>query len=265
MPDDARQGDPLWYGLRLNYQVLGNPGEMGDWFNLIAEWNEGTVYSLVTERPSELDEGFIWSMVDLVNGGSSGYETGPTFTAKSTNIASYRSIRVGWNEITVRLDLMDASNKDIQVLIKKESEILATAWNPASIEAQARAEIRDDTIDVSVRGKNNGWHAPHLTVRTLVFRQDGTRQVYISEKGLVEPLATVSFDEVVPNEGAFPIALILTELAWGTGNEVIQAWPLEPTPPWYSNLAFRAIYGSMIALVVIWVGTPALFRALRKT
>ena len=81
----------------------------------------------------------------------------------------------------------------------------------------------------------------------------------------MDPLATVNFDEVVPNEGASPIALILTELAWGTGNEVIQAWPLEPTRPWYSSLAFRSTLGSMIALVVIWVGTPVLFRALRKT
>ncbi len=88
-------------------------------------------------------------MVDLVNGGSSGYETGSTFSAKSTNIASYRAIQAGWNEITARLDLMDASNKDIQVVIKKESEILATAWTPASIEAQARAEINEDTMDVS--------------------------------------------------------------------------------------------------------------------
>ena len=265
LPDNARQGDPLWYGLRLSYEVSGNPGEVGDWFNLVAKWNEGTVYSLVTKRPSNLDEGFSWSMVDLVNGGSSGYETGSTFSAKSTNIASYRAIQAGWNEITARLDLMDASNKDIQVVIKKESEILATAWTPASIEAQARAEINEDTIDVSVEGKNNGWHAPHLTVRTLVFRQDGVRQVYTSRKGFVDPLATVNFDEVVPNEGASPIALILTELAWGTGNEVIQAWPLEPTRPWYSSLAFRSTLGSMIALVVLWVGTPVLFRALRQS
>ena len=54
-------------------------------------------------------------MVDLVNGGSSGYETGSTFSAKSTNIASYRAIQAGWNEMTTRLDLMDASNKGIQV------------------------------------------------------------------------------------------------------------------------------------------------------
>ena len=81
----------------------------------------------------------------------------------------------------------------------------------------------------------------------------------------MDPLAAVSFDEVVPNEGASPIALVLTELAWGTGNEVIQAWPPEPTRPWYSSLAFRSTLGSMIALVVIWVGTPVLFRALRRT
>ena len=84
--------------------------------------------------------------------------------------------------MTTRLDLMDASNKGIQVVIKKESEILATAWNPASIEAQARAEINEDTIDVSVEGKNNGWHAPHLTVRTLVFRQDGVRHPSLDDR-----------------------------------------------------------------------------------
>ena len=254
----------MWYGLRLSYQVSGNPGVVGDRFNLVAKWNEGTVYSLVTKRPSDLDEGFRWSMVDLVNGGSSGYETGPTFSARSTNIASYRSIHAGWNEITTRLDLMDASNKDIQVLIKKESEILATSWNPASIEVQARAEINEGTIDVSVKGKNIGWHAPNLTVRILVFRENGVRQVYPSEKGPLEPLATLRFDEVVPNEGASPIALILAELVWSTGNEVIQAWPLEPAPPWYSSLIFRSTYGGMIALIVIWVGIPRLFRAMRE-
>ena len=125
--------------------------------------------------------------------------------------------------MTTRSDLIDASNKGIQVVIKKESDILAIAWNPASIEAQARAEVNEDTIDVSVEGKNNGSHAPHLTIRTLVFRQDGLRQIYTSRKGFVDPLATVNFDEVVPNEGASPVALVLTELAWGTGNEVIQA------------------------------------------
>lgn len=109
-------------------------------------------------------------------GGSYGYETSPVFRAASSNFATYRAVQGGWNELSLTLDLLDASNKDIQVLVKKESEIIATSWQPAFIEAKARAEIDGEVIRLKVDGRNSGWHTSSLEIQAMMFYKDGSRK-----------------------------------------------------------------------------------------
>ena len=119
LPEDAKQGEPYLHGVRLEYEWQGNPGDVGDFAYLRGRWNDLGFYLLAIERLTTLDEGFHWSLADLVNGYSEGYELGAAFRAASTNFAQIRAVQPGWNEVSISLDLLDASNKDIQVLVQK--------------------------------------------------------------------------------------------------------------------------------------------------
>lgn len=177
LPEGTAQGNPLWYGVELSYEWSGNPGQFGDYAFLYGRWNDRAFYQLKVMRTSELDSGFHWSMVDLVNGASQGYETGERFTAKSTNFVQIASVRPGLNEISFSLGLLDAGNRDVQALVKKESRVVITPLQPTRLDARARAEVEDGLVRLSLSGRNLGWSAHDLEVRARVFYQDGKQQV----------------------------------------------------------------------------------------
>ncbi len=275
LPDDVVQGDPLWYGARIAYEWTGSPGEagsggkLGDRANLHGLWNGHGFYDLGLKPLSDLDGGYEWSVVDMVNGGSHGYETTPTFAGASTNFAMYKAVRPGWNEVSITPFLFDAGNKDIRVIVKKESEIVVTSWRRPSFEAKAVAEVKDDAIRLRVEGENQGWGSPGLAVRAEVFREDGGIRSHAWDQGPLEPLGRVNFEQTIPNDHESPVAGVMIWLDWGSGQHPYLAWPEESGPPWYTHEVFRheifqSSIGAMIALVVVWVGGPMLFRAVRE-
>ena len=263
LPNDAVQAKPLWYGVRIAYEWTGDPGEVGDYAKLIGEWNGYGFYQLKLKRLSDLDGGYKWSMVDMVNGGSHGYETSPTFAAASTNFAMYKAVRPGWNEVSIYPFLFDASNKNVRIIVKKESEIVATSWKPTSFDASASAEFKDEAIHLRIEGENRGWGALGLVVQAMVFREDGSIQPHTWDQGPLEPLSPMRFEQTIPNKHESPVVSVVMELDWGAGNQAYLAWPKEPVPPWYTRAIFRSSIGDMIVLVVVWVGGPMLFRAVR--
>ena len=113
LPEDVTQGDPLWYGVELAYEWSGTPGPPGDYAFLHGRWNGKAFYHLKAKRVSDLDGGFEWSMVDMVNGSSHGYETGDRFAARSTNFAQIDSVQPGVNELPFALGLLNASSPNI--------------------------------------------------------------------------------------------------------------------------------------------------------
>ena len=270
LPDDVTQSEPLWYGVRLAYEWTGNPGvaasagQGGDYSKLIGEWNGYGFYQLKLKPLADLDGGYKWSMVDMVNGSSHGYETGPTFTAASTNFAMYKAVTPGWNEVSIYPFLFDASNKDVRVIVKKESEIVATSWGPPSFEGNAGAELKDEAIHLWFSGENQGWGALGLEVQATVFREDGSIHPRFWDLGPLQPLGSVGFQQTIPNKHGSPVVSVVVELDWGSGSQPYLAWPKEPEPPWYTRAVFRSAIGAMIALVVVWVGGPMLFRAARE-
>lgn len=240
LPDHPVQGDPLWYGARHSYEWKGNPGkpdhagDLGDRTMLIGQWNNQGFYQMGVTPMTDLDRGYRWSMVDMVNGGSHGYETTSIFAASSTNFAMYKAVQPGWNEVSVYPLLFDANNKDAEVVVKKESEIIATSWRRAFFKAETRAEIHGDTIHLELEGENQGWGAPDLSVRAMVFREDGSRQIHSWDHGPLEPRGSVDLEETIPNEGDSPVVSVTMELEWESGRQMFQAWPEEPGRSWYT-------------------------------
>lgn len=267
LPEGAAQGDPLWYGVELSYEWSGNPGQLGDYAFLYGRWNDRAFYQLKVKRVSELDSGFHWSMVDLVNGASQGYETGEWFAAKSTNFVQIASVQPGLNEISFSLGLLDAGNQNIQVLVKKESRVVVTPLQPARLDAQAQAAVEGDMVRLAVNGRNLGWSAHNLEVRARVFHEDSERQVHRWQLGRLDDLAEFNFEKAFRLDESVsenPVQVVMAELDWGTGQDILQAWPPPASPPFYSHPIFRSGIGAMITVVILWVGIPALLRAVRK-
>ena len=267
LPEDVRQGQPNLYGVRLEYEWQGNPGDAGDIAYLRGRWNDLGFYLLEIKRLAALDEGFQWQMTDLVNGHSKGYETGTTFRAASTNFAQIRAVQPGWNEVSISLSLLDASNKDIQLLVKKESEIVVTSLPSTNIDAKAQADIEGSQVRLRLNGENRGWAARQLEVRARVFHEDGSQQLHRWEQGAMDSLAPFEFDETFLLDESVtdsPVYSIAAELEWGSGRNILQAWPPVPGTPWYSGAPFSSGIGAMVALVVLWVGAPMLLQAVRQ-
>ena len=57
----------------------------------------------------------------------------------------------------------------------------------------------------------------------------------------------------------------MAELDWGTGQDILQAWPPPARPPFYSHRIFRSGIGAMVAMVILWVGIPTLLWAARES
>ena len=267
LPEDTEQGHPHLYGVRLEFDWHGNPGDVGDVAYLRGRWNGLGFYLFEIERLTTSDEGFHWATTDLVNGHSEGYELGMTFSGASTNFAQLRAVRPGWNDISIFLDLLDASNKDIRVVVKRESHIIATSLRPSNIDVGAEAEVKGEQIRLRLEGWNRGWTVHQLEVRAVVYHEDGSYQVNRWQEGRVEPLAEYNFDETFQLNATITdssVHSVFAEVDWGSGRRVLQAWPLVSGTRFYSRGAFRSGVGTMAALVVLWVGVPMLVRAVQQ-
>ena len=269
LPHGAAQGDPIWYGVRLRFQWLGNPGSPGSYAFLYGSWNSEAVYQFKTKRLTDLDDGFHWSMVDMVKGGSHGYETTSSIGVSSTNFAQIGAIKEGWNEVTISLGLRDATNENIRVIVSKESEIIATSWEPTSFDWSATVDNNGDTLDLRVEGENLGWQAHDLVATALVWRDIGTgydRESYSWPLGSLQPMASFGVDRAISNGGKEKVYRIDVELEWGAGRDFITAWPPvvdTPKPSLFNNSIFRSTIGILVSVVVLWVGIPALVYSVR--
>ena len=162
LPDGAEQGGDLWYGVYLSYEWIGNPGEVGDYAFLRGRWNGSAFYQLKVKRVTDLDEGFQWSMADVYNGASVGYEVGSRFAGASSNVAQMSSIEPGLNELRISLGLLDASNKGLVVLVRKDSAVVVSSWRPALLRPLVKSSIDGDRVSITVKGENQGWATPKL-------------------------------------------------------------------------------------------------------
>lgn len=265
LPPEVRQGRSLWYGVRLKFHWKGSPGAVGDYAFLYARWNQKAVYQFKTKRVSDLVHGFKWSMVDMVNGSSSGFELGDELLIHSTNIAQNEAVTGGLNELVISLALEDASNKDISAIISRESEIIATSWQPTMIDGYAEAQVTENVVNINMLGENLGWGAHDLKVKALVWSG-----VHYDERiwdlGPLDPLGKVQVQErLVLEEGRSPHRVDV-ELDWGTGRQYYIAWDStqkETDIPFISGGVFRSTIGLIVAVSVLWVALPALVSALR--
>lgn len=266
LPDNASQGDPLWYGLHLKFNWQGNPGEVGDYAFLYGRWNNKSVYQFQTMRISELDQGYEWSMSDMVNGNSEGYELGDSIQVTSTNIAQLKSISGGLNELTLSLSLGDASNKNITAIVSKESEIIASSWQPTFIDGEATAKVEDNVVDVKLDGKNLGWGTDSFMVTVRVWSG-----VFADSKewelGSLLPHANIDFEErLVLEQGREPHRVDV-EVDWPGGRQFFIAWDPTNNPqaiPFLGSGIFRSVAGLMVAVAVLWIAAPALVAAIKE-
>lgn len=266
LPENARQGDPIWYGLTLKFEWTGTPGSVGDYAFLNGRWNEHAIYQFKVKRVTDLDDGFQWSMADAVNGSSLGYELGEIFRASSSNVAQIGAVTEGWNEVGLSLRLWDVGNDDIRVVISKESEIFATSWQPTSIDGGSEAKVHDNVIDLEFEGRNLGWAAPQLSATVLVWSgPDHDRFTW--DLGPLGPLGTFDLDEKLVLEPGREPHRIDVELDWGTGRDFYTVWEASGVSAgdrFIGHRAFRSTLGAMAAIVVLWLCVPLLVSAARR-
>ena len=265
LPEDVRQGDPLWYGVHLKFKWKGNPGQVGDYAFLYGRWNGKAVYQFKTKRVSDLDRGFRWAMADLVNGSSSGYEVGDTVSIASTNMAQTKAVSEGQNVLAFSVALGDASNKEASVLISKESEVVVTGWQPTNFEGAVEAQVEEGVVDIAVTGENTGWGAGTFTIKSVIW--SGTSSVEREwALGPLPPLGKVDFHgQSVIEERKKPHRVDVV-LDWGSGRQGYVAWDStrKKSIPLLGNNIFRSVVGVGIAVAILWVLLPVLVRLIRQ-
>ena len=141
LPEDAKQGKRLWYGVRLDFEITGTPGPGEDRAYLVASWNQRAMYFMPLENVAALANGFSWTTHEPLSGWRLGYETTGTFPAASTSFAILDAIQGGMNEIAIRLDMGLASNPDFQARISKESQVVAVHWSAGVADGQGTAAL----------------------------------------------------------------------------------------------------------------------------
>ena len=157
--------------------------------------------------------------------------------------------------------------------MSEDSEIIATSWQPTFFEGSAQVEFESDVINLGVTGENLGWKAHHLEVRASVRHPADTSLVgrtYTWDHYSLAPRSSFEFRETIPNpnkDGTPPTAIEL-ELDWGSGRKLFRPWPPgadpPPPPPLLERAAFRSVGGVMAAVVVLWIGIPALVGVVRR-
>ena len=264
LPEDARQGDPFWYGVTLRFEWDGSPRDPGDYAFLWGNWNGKAVYQFKVKRVTDIYDGFQWSMADIVNGGSVGHERGESMRVASSNFAQLSAVQGGWNKLRLSLGLRDANNDDISVAVSRDSQIIATSWEPTRVEAEAKAWVRDGTVDVSVRGRNAGWGADNLRATVLVW--SGRREDRFSwDIGPLEPLGSFDASRTFALSSESRPHRVDVALDWGTGRTAIIAWDARRTAPdWLRFQILRSTIAMMGAVVVLWVTVPTVVSALKE-
>lgn len=267
LPEDADQGAPLWYGIRLVFDWHGNPGKPGDFAHLYGIWNEGALYQFQTERLDSTDQGFGWSMADLVNGASAGYELTPSMSVASSNMAQIGSITPGPNELELFLQLSYASNKDVRVVVSRESSIFATSWQPTYIDGKAEVDIDGETAQLKLEGKNLGWGAPRLNIRTIIWTE-GKQEEFYHIIAPLPPLGDVAVERDFTRNTRHAPERIDVELDWGSGRTfflVLDSDQSTSRIPFIDNAIFRSTIGVMVATVILWVSLPILVSQIRRS
>ena len=266
LPEGVQQGEPIWYGITLKFEWSGSPASVGDYAFLNGRWNDKAIYQFKVKRVTDLDNGFQWSMVDAVNGSSLGYELSETLRASSSNIAQTSAVTGGWNEVGLSLGLRDAGNDGIRVVTSKESDIVATTWDPTFIEGRAEAKVQDNIVDLAVDGRNLGWAAPHLSATALVW-SGPHHDRFKWDLGPLDPLGTFELNErLVLSPGREPHRIDV-ELDWGTGRHFYIVWDtskVSASSRFIGHRAFRSTVGVMVAIIVLWVCVPALVSGVRQ-
>ena len=267
LPEGTEQGNPLWYGLHLKFRWSGLPGHEGDYVFLNGSWNKLAVYQFKVKRITELDGGFRWSVADIVNGTSRGYETSETMVVASTNMAQRDAVRGGLNTIRLSLDLLTAGNPDVVALVSNQSEVVVTSWQPTRIDGTGNADVDGKVVDLVVNGKNLGWGAHNLSARALVW-SGPHMDVFKWDLGRLEPLGSFTLqkqlilaDDRVPHR-------IDVELEWGSGRQFYTLWDAGDAGlnvPFLGHGIFRSTVGLLIAVSVLWIALPALVAALRQS
>lgn len=266
LPDGSQQGTPVWYGVTLKFRWTGTPSSVGDYALLNGDWNGKAVYQFKAKRLTDLDDGFSWSMADIVNGSSVGYEMSGSMIVSSTNFAQISAVSGGWNEVKLSLSLRNAGNDDVRVLISKESEIVATSWRPTYIEGHADAEVEDNVVDLSVKGRNVGWGASSLSVDALVW-SGAHKDVFTWDLGPLAPLGSFELHEKLILESGLEPRRVDVELDWGTGREFYLVWDASAQSSGVSFLGrsvFRSTIGVMVSVVVLWIFVPVLVSSIGK-
>ena len=149
----------------------------------------------VVKRVTDLDEGFQWSMADVYNGASVGYEVGSRFAGASSNVAQVSSIEPGLNELRISLGLLDASNKGLVVLVRKDSAVVVSSWRPALLRPLVKSSIDGDRVSITVKGENQGWATSKLDATARVTYADGAHQTHSWSADSVGPLAEFRTEE----------------------------------------------------------------------
>lgn len=269
LPEGVRQGEPLWYGVRLVYE-LGNPGEHDFEGELFVGWNDRQFYTGRFGRRDDINKGFWWIAIERVHtphDSGGGIELGEKIRLATSQFGLLWSLREGWNDVIVYLNFIPHDDKSVgQALIKKESQVIAVNWQPTDVQGEARTRIDDDGVRLDFRGRNLGRLAADFSIKAQVFREDGSHRAYDWPQGTLLTHSEVEFRETIAHEDDSPVNSIIMELDWGAGYRLLPAWPPEAGPSWYDRLPspLRSGVGAMVALVVLWVGLPALWRQVRQ-
>ena len=219
------------------------------------------------KKTNALDNGFGWSISDVVNGHNRGHEISDYMQIMSTNIAQMESVKGGDNQVRLFLSLRDASNEDITVTVSKESEIVATSWRPPFIKAETEANVEGNIVDVALEGKNIGWGSARIRAKAMMW-SGSELDVESWDLGPLAPLGDISLKKrVVLEEGRTPHRVDL-ELDWGAGQQFYTIWdnnsPKTTSLSLISGGLFSSTVGMILAVAVLWITVPALYVSIRR-
>lgn len=265
LPEDVEQGNPLWYGVRLDFEISGTPGLPEDAAYLVGSWNKRAMYFMPLEKMAGFDDGFRWTTHEPLYGWHMGYETTDYFSAASTSFAILDAVRGGMNTIAIHLDMSLASNPDFQVRVRKESQVVAVQWRETQIEWKGRAEIDGELVVVDFQGRNTGQAATDFRITAVIYRDDTSVSFHTHDVGALEQGGELNYSDIISITPGSPVFAVDLDLEWNGGRDYLRLWPAAPDPSWYERVPrpFRSTVGALVAMVAVWIGLPALVRRLR--
>lgn len=266
LPEETKQGDPLWYGIRLDFEISGSPGHAGDDAYLTGTWNDRAMYFMPLESTDTFASGFEWVTHESLSGWHMGYEVSDEFPAASTSFAILDAVKGGTNTVSIRLDA-EEDIQNLQVKIKKESQLVAVRWKKTDIVGSGYADIDGDTVTVQFQAENVGETADDLRITVIVYRDDTSVKYQTSHIGVLAKGDSLNFSDTILLVPGAPVFSVDVDVEWNGGREYLRLWPESPLPPWYERVprAFRSTAGALVAIVVLWLGIPALTRRIRNT